>query len=331
MTPADNPEQGTGVELAAQAFESLLSGNAGKQPPEEEQDDEAPAEAEALKADEPEEDAAPDEGEDEGEDAADQDAEDGEVEEDLNKLVTVTIDGKTEQVPLREAIAGYQRQLDYTRKTSQLADERRSFAEEREAVKVERAQYGQLVGALQQQLQAMQTAEQPDWERLYAEDPIEWMRQRENWRDMQERMQATSYEVQRVQAAQAAEQQRALSELVEQNRQKLLEAMPQWTSKERWDADKAKIKEYGQSIGFSSQELGQVYDHRAVSVLWKAMRYDQMLAKRPQPTKGKAPPATPIGTAPQPSRPTNDVTRAKQRLAKTGKVADAAALFEKFI
>lgn len=42
------------------------------------------------------------------------------------KYVKVTVDGEELDVPLKEAVSGYQRQADYTRKTQQLADERRS-------------------------------------------------------------------------------------------------------------------------------------------------------------------------------------------------------------
>ena len=47
------------------------------------------------------------------------------VDEYADKYVKVTVDGEEIEVPLKEAVSGYQRQADYTRKTQQLADERR--------------------------------------------------------------------------------------------------------------------------------------------------------------------------------------------------------------
>jgi hypothetical protein len=47
------------------------------------------------------------------------------VDEYADKYVKVTVDGEELEVPLKEAVSGYQRQADYTRKTQQLADERR--------------------------------------------------------------------------------------------------------------------------------------------------------------------------------------------------------------
>lgn len=43
-----------------------------------------------------------------------------------DKYVKVVIDGEELEVPLKEAVSGYQRQADYTRKTQQLAEERKS-------------------------------------------------------------------------------------------------------------------------------------------------------------------------------------------------------------
>jgi hypothetical protein len=42
-----------------------------------------------------------------------------------DKHVKVTVDGEEVDVPLKEALSGYQRQSDYTRKTQELAEERR--------------------------------------------------------------------------------------------------------------------------------------------------------------------------------------------------------------
>lgn len=43
-----------------------------------------------------------------------------------DKYVKLQLDGEELEVPLKEAVSGYQRQADYTRKTQQLAEERRN-------------------------------------------------------------------------------------------------------------------------------------------------------------------------------------------------------------
>jgi len=52
--------------------------------------------------------------------------------EHADHIVTVTIDGEEVSVPLQEALKGYQRQSDYTRKTQLLADERQQASAARE-------------------------------------------------------------------------------------------------------------------------------------------------------------------------------------------------------
>jgi predicted metal-dependent hydrolase len=47
------------------------------------------------------------------------------VDEFGDKYVSVTVDGEEVRVPLREALSGYQRQADYTRKTQELSEQRR--------------------------------------------------------------------------------------------------------------------------------------------------------------------------------------------------------------
>lgn len=328
----DTAIQATGIAGAAQSFEAMLAGgNPDLNAPEvAEASNEAPAdEAEALEgetagdetADVSEEvEAAP-----EGGTAADEDG--AESAEPEARLVTVTIDGKTQQVPLDEAVKGYQRQADYSRKTQALADERRSFESERRAVTQERAQYAQLLTSLQQQLQSLQPRE-PDWQKLYDTDPVEWVRQREVWRELQDKRAAAQVELRRVQNLQQQESQANLATVVQQNRQKMLDAVPQWKDSTKWEAERAKILDYGKKQGFTDEELAQAYDHRAVVMLWKAMQYDSLSANKPQPVVNKGPRVASPGSAASVPKPTSEVTRAKQRLAKTGKVADAAVLFE---
>ena len=52
-----------------------------------------------------------------------------EVSEEPGELYSIKIDGEEQQVSLEELQAGYQRQGDYTRKTQELADERRRLAQ----------------------------------------------------------------------------------------------------------------------------------------------------------------------------------------------------------
>ena len=88
----------------------------------------------------------------------------------------VKVAGEDVLVDLEELKSGYSRQSDYTKKAQALADERKNFEQDRDAVLLERQQYSQLLGALQQQLVSLDEPA-PDFDRLYDEDPIEATRQ----------------------------------------------------------------------------------------------------------------------------------------------------------
>lgn len=334
MTP--DTDTSIGIAGAAQAFEALLGGEADKGVPQDERQssEAAPTEEVEALADEIEGDetaAAPEEDVEvapEDEVATDEDA--PEEEPEAEPLYTVKINGKEEQVTLQEALKGYQRNVDYTRKTEALSHERKAIAEELQQVQAERAQYTQVLTALQQQL-SQGTQQEPDWQKLYDTDPLEYVRQKDLWRERQERVQAAQFEQQRVQTLMAQEQQKQLQQMVQEGRQKLVEAVPQWKDPKKWDADRGKLLEYGTKLGFTSEELNQTYDPRAVVALYKAMQYDNLMANRPKPNQPKGPKVATAGSAASAPRAASEVTRAKQRLANTGKVADAATLFEKLI
>jgi hypothetical protein len=343
------PSTGTGVKDAAAAFEAILSGgDAGEQEQPKRQREASPPEADEAEApsaetdDELQASEEDDGGEDEGE-AEPAEGEEGDEEPIADdELLTVTIDGKVRQITAKELAEGYLRTVDYTRKTQALAEERRQFAQlneqraqfqsEVEEVRQERAYYQQALSQLSQVLNGAQE-QNIDWDRLYAEDPIEWVKQKELQRTRQETQQAAQLEMQRLQAQQANEAKGQLAQHVKAERGKLLEAIPTWKDEKVWERDRVALRAYGKRLGFSDQELSQAYDHRAIVALYKAMKLDAMTAAgrnaRPNPPRTLAQPTRTSGlSAP---RPVTEATRAKQRHAKTGKVKDAAAVFESLL
>ena len=65
---------------------------------------------------------------------------------------TVTVDGKPEEVPLDELIAGYHRYATYTKKSQELAQQRDGFGEEQQALRQTYQQYQQVLSQLHQVL-----------------------------------------------------------------------------------------------------------------------------------------------------------------------------------
>ena len=263
---------------------------------------------------------------------SEQSEEDGDSEEEQQPQVfTVKVDGKEVEVTLDELQKGYSRTQDYTRKTQQIAEVRKQTEAELQAVRAEREQYAQLLSALEAQVQQ---AAQPniDWDRLYQEDPIEWVRQRELMRENQEKNAAIQSEKKRLSELSQQEQMQQHQMLLQQEQEALMSAIPEWKDSKKAAAEKAMLVQFGQKVGFSPDELKNVVDHRAVVLLRKAALYDQMMSKR-----GQIKPVTNNG--PRPAKPgaagrvssNTEAMRAQQRLAKTGRVDDAADAIYKLL
>ena len=263
---------------------------------------------------------------------SEQSEEEGEPEEEEQPQVfTVKVDGKEVEVTLDELQKGYSRTQDYTRKTQQIAEVRKQAEAELQSVRAEREQYAQLLGALQAQVQQ---AAQPqiDWDRLYQEDPIEWVRQREVMRENQEKAAAIQSEQQRLAQLSQQEQAQQQQQMLAQEAEALVAAIPEWKDAKKAQAEKAMLVQFGQKIGFTPDELKNVVDHRAVVMLRKAALYDQMMSKRGQikPVTNNGPKPAKPGAAGRVSSNT-EAMRAQQRLAKTGRVDDAADAIYKLL
>ena len=264
-----------------------------------------------------------------GEETSEEQSEESEESEEQEQpqTFTVKVDGKEVAVTLDELQKGYSRTQDYTRKTQQIAEVRKQVEAETYAVRAEREQYAQLLGALQAQLQSSEP--QVDLDRLYHEDPIEWVRQKEVMRERQEKLGAIQSEQQRLSQVAQYEQQRAMEAQLASQQEALLAALPDWKDPKKAKAEKALVIESAKAAGFTDEDLKSVYDHRLVLLLRKAALFDQMVSKR----QGIKPV---VNNGPRPAKPgaagrvstTTESTRAKQRLAKTGRVDDAASAIE---
>ena len=167
VTSGTPVEGGIGIHQAQDAIADILATDEGDTQVGEAQQPEAQAEGteteEAVQAEDTVEES------DESEDSEQQEEQ---PRERLPESVKVKVNGEEVEVTLDELARGYSRQSDYSRKTQQLAEERKAFQAEAEAIRQERAQYATLLGALQKQLEAaVQVDQPPDFDRLYEEDP----------------------------------------------------------------------------------------------------------------------------------------------------------------
>ena len=278
-----------------------------------------PREAEESQVEQDEEVVATDEVDDEADES---DEVESEEEAPVARTFKVKVDGEEIEVPEDELLKGYSRTQDYTRKTQMLAEQRKQAEQEYEAVRNERAQYAQLLNQLSAKLEE---APQVD-ESLQYTDPIAYAQQLASVMQYEKQRQAVAQEQQRLAAVQRQEQAQYEQKYLAEQKERLTILIPDWADEATAKAEKAKVRETAKQYGYSDEELSELYDARAVALMRDAMKYRELVAKR-QEVKPKADPVVKS----RPKTAQGDVARMKQRLAQTGSVNDAAALFRKFL
>ncbi len=242
------------------------------------------------------------------------------------------VDGEEIEVDIDELVNGYQRTADYTKKSQALAEQRKAIEAERihlEQVKQERQAYAQKLQALDQFLTQQNKGE--DLEALKETDPIGYAVKVAERTEREKQLAVVRAEQQRIAQQQQAEQQQALQNHLKSEAERLNAAIPE-LSTPKGDEIRKQIREYAKSQGWSDQELSSVYDHRAVLTLYKAMKFEQLQKSKPEIQKkvSQAPKMLKSGTSAPPTRSAQE-KQLSQRLQQTGKVKDAAAIFERFL
>jgi hypothetical protein len=257
-----------------------------------------------------------------------------EAEEQPTRTFRVKAAGEEREVTETELIEGYQLGADYTKKTQKLAEERKAVEAERakiqEATKL-RDQYAQRLQMMEQFLQQQNKGE--NLEALKEVDPIGYAVKVAEQAQREKQLAILQQEQQRIAQQQQAEQSERLQQHLAEESQKLTSLIPGYGDPKAGDQIRKDIREYAKSIGWSDQELANLYDSRAVLSLYQGMKYAKLQSNKPAITKKveAAPKIMKAGTSVPRNAEAEQNKKLQQRLRQTGKVRDAAVLFEKFL
>ena len=300
----------TDISKATQAFEEMLTPLEEQEADEENTDveevsDETEAETEIEAQEEIQEDETEAEIEEEAEEEEEQELQEDQVEvdetEELQTYV-VKVGGEEIEVTQEELINGYSRNSDYTRKTQELSQLRKDLdAKQSEIdnnlsdINRERAEYRELLPKIKTILQ-------------------------------------NGFEYNRITEQENAERQELLKKQLLDSQQKLSDLLPEWKDEKVKMEEISNITKTAESLGFTKEEVNAVTDYRFILLLRDASLYNKQktaLKKKPTQAKARTKLAKP-GTSNR-VKPTSSVKKAQQRVAKTGRVSDAANYFEKII
>ena len=254
-------------------------------------------------------------GEEEAEDYQDSE----ESEEETTDVYIATVDGEQVEVTADDLIKSYQLEATAQKRLYEAAEEKKRIHSEAQQVEAERKHYAENLQLLAQQLQQMQSGNMTEqqWQQLYEEDPMLYMKAKEDVRSQQERLQALQKE------------QMVIAERQLQTEQaKLLERIPQWKDAAVATKERNDIVTYAKRFGFSDQEIAATTDSRVVDLLRRAYLYDALQSRKPTATKKvkKAPKMIKSGQQKQKVNVSQQNRKtAFDKLAKSGRKEDAVA------
>lgn len=310
------------VSGAADAILGLMGGDEGS----EQEQPERQAEANDS-------DAESDESE-EYSDESEVEQEDGEDESEEPQKFRVKAAGEEREVTLDDLIKSYQLGTDYTKKSQAVAEERKAVEAERHAVqeaKAMRDQYAQRLELIEQMINQPQQAEDLDY--LKETDPIGYAVKVAEMSQKEKQLAQVRAERERISQQQEYDRQNQMRQMVAVESEKLVAAVPEFADPAKGEVIRKDIRTYGKQLGFSDEELANVFDSRAVLTLYKAMQYDKLQSSKPSVNKRvqEAPKAIKPGVSKARDSNSEELKKLRARAKSSGRVADAASVFERFL
>lgn len=210
----------------------------------------------------------------------------------------IEIEGKLYSVP-KELKDGYLRQADYTRKTQEVAQQRRvveTLMQQAQQAVAAAQQFGDVLGQIKQADAAIESFHRLDWQTLRESDPVDYATKQADYTRWQMHRQALVQHLgqadSQVKQAQLMKVQAAIQEALPVVQQ----AIPGWGEAKAREIRAAAIR-----YGYSEPEVEGLIDPRGVIVLHKANEYDKLMAKKVEATKKVAnlPPVAKPSARPQ--------------------------------
>jgi len=256
------------------------------------------------------------------------------AEQDINEsseepAYTVKVDGSEMEVTLDELLRGYQREADYTRKTSELSLEKSKYndlmQQSQSEINNKLSKLTELTTVAQQELQREYS--NIDFEKLYEEDPTEAAR-------LEHKMRKRAENLQMIQEETKANQAQEFQKYLQEQQHKVATLVPEFNDPAKATKLKADMRQYLSKVGYGDQEINSVYDARQVLLIRDAMAYDALRKSNAKVTKkvATAPKVVKPGTAKNKGDATLKARRDKlNRLKKTGAAKDAASIFKDYL
>ena len=255
---SDSMESGSDLTIseATSAFEGMLSAteDSNEQPTEKEEDTQ---EAEVEETEEEDVEFEAEEADDNTEETEDEsEIEDEEVVEE-EQTFTIKAAGEEKEVTLDELKKSYQLGSDYTKKTQEVAEQRKVIDQEAKAIieaRKVRDEYAQRLKSVEEFLVGSNESKE-DLAELKENDPIGYAVKVAEMTEKKEQLQLLQAEQQRIAQQQNSDRSANMQKYVEQEAQKLTQSLPEFSDKAKGEQIRNEIRNYGKKVGFTDDEL----------------------------------------------------------------------------
>ena len=255
-------------------------------------------------------------------------------EEETPRTFKLNLNGEELELTEEELLKGYSRQSDYTRKTQDLAEQRKRLDSITQETDAAREKYSQLLPKLEAHLTEIQKQlnAEPDWDKLSKADPVKALQLQ---REFDRRKAENAAELARVQQEQQqllADQQARLLQEREDHLQAqgklLLENIPEWQDNEVATKQKQEIEQWALNNGFlDADQLNAIQDWGYVAMMRKAWLYDQG-ATAAKKSRAKTTKTLSPGSNNRSAPKRSAFREARAQVKKSGKILDAQKLVE---
>jgi len=278
------------------------------------------------------------ESEDEESETEDEVEEEESDEEQPIQSVKLKVNGEEIEKPLDEIVALAQQGLDYTKKTQEVAEQRKAVETMQEQLKAQEQQFmeqQQLNSLLIEDVAKITSLDQQlsqyanvDWQKLTDSDFVEAQKHYMAYNQLQQERNnlVSQFEAKRQEAL--TKHQSALAERIKQGKEVLAKEIPNWSPETTQE-----VVTTGKEYGFTDDELNAIVDPRHVKVLYDAMQWRKLKSKNPV-VKKKVASAKPVvkpGSKDQKRVASSNVQKMRDQLRKTGSSDLASKLIENMI
>lgn len=194
--------------------------------------------------------------------------------------VKLTVDGKEVEYSFGDLKAGAQKFEAANRRFEEAAAIRKEYTDKSQGLVQREQQLGKVLEYYIQQSSALMQSQEPDWAKLIAEDPQQYLVQKHNWEQRQIELNQAN-QVRLNLQRQQAEQNAALAQTrAAEERVKLVAAIPDWADPNKAAEGARQIDGYLASQGVTPEMRAQIDTAGVLLIARKAMLYDQAIAKQ---------------------------------------------------